>query len=237
MHPKAPQPAQDLLANVHFLPSTESEPQEKPSNEQPRLSQKALNKLWLKMTEIFGHRWTSSFGESANQDHSWAKILAGLNGTQIANGLGVVAADQTLEWPPSANVFRGMCLQVPGMPSTADAWIEALQGKYTHDGVRVAAEATGTFDLRQAKQTDKPLFQRFERNYAIVIRRAQTGQSLEGRIATGIGHDSKTPYQAQLAHSHQEARDLITAQGLPTDPKVCRALLLAKFKIRRDTHA
>lgn len=189
------------------------------------------------MTEIYGYRWTSNFGESADQDHSWAKILGGLNGQQIANGLNLVSEDKSLDWPPSANVFRGMCLQVPGMPAIAQAWTEALIGKYSHEAVKVAAEATGTFDLRQAKHSDKALFQRFERNYAIVQRRAQTGQPLEGRIAKGIGSDQKTPRQVQLAASHQEARDLMAAQNIPTDPKAARALLLAKMGIRRDTHA
>lgn len=190
------------------------------------------------MTEMYGHRWTASFGEKADPDHSWASVLKGLNGTQIANGLNaLVEKPDDFDWPPPANVFRAMCLQVPGMPSIQDAWTEALIGVYSHEGVRVAAEATSTFDLRVAKQGDKALFQRFERNYAIVMRRAQTGQPLEGRIAKGIGHDSSRPReQVQLEHSRNEVDRIVDVLEIPKDPKACRAMLLAKMGIRRNNH-
>ncbi|MFY1029128.1 hypothetical protein [Pseudomonas asiatica] len=192
-----------------------------------------MDKLWVKMTELYGHRWTSSFGVSADPDHSWATVLGGLNKDQLAQGLNaLVSRGDEFDWPPPAHVFRKLCLEVPGLPPVDRAWHEALLGKYSHEAVRVAAEATGTFDLRQAKSTDKALFQRFERNYAIVQRRAQNAQPLDGKIAQGIEHDSGM--KAQLAKSHQEARDLVTAQNIPTDGKAARALLLAKLGIRRE---
>lgn len=188
------------------------------------------------MTQTYGHKWTSNYGDAPKADHAWAKILGGLTGNQIANGLHrmiELATENTGKesWPPDATEFRSMCLHVPGLPPIDRAWHEALLGKYSHEAVRVAAEATGTFDLREAKSTDKALFQRFERNYAIVQRRAQNAQPLDGRIAQGITHDSGM--KAQLAKSHQEARDLVTAQNIPTDGKAARALLLAKLGIRR----
>ncbi|UMY63914.1 hypothetical protein [Pseudomonas sp. LS.1a] len=188
------------------------------------------------MTQTYGHKWTSNFGDAPKADHAWAKILGGLSGLQIANGLRrmieLAAANTGKEsWPPDATEFRAMCLHVPGLPPVDQAWTEALMGKYSHEAVRVAAEATGTFDLRSAKHSDKALYQRFERNYAIVQRRAQNAQPLDGRIAQGIEHDSGM--KAQLAKSHQEARDLVTAQNIPTDGKAARALLLAKLGIRR----
>lgn len=220
--------AHDQLSTRSETPSTSETPE--------KLPQVLLDKLWLKMTEIFGHRWTANFGVSADPGHSWASVLKGLTGTQIANGLNIlVEKGDEFDWPPPANVFRAMCLQVPGMPSIKDAWTEALMGVYSHEGVRVAAEATSTFDLRTAKQGDKALFQRFERNYAIVMRRAQTGQPLNGRIATGISHDSLRPReQVQLEHSRQEVDRIVDTLEIPKDPKACRALLLAKMGIRRQ---
>ena len=112
-----------------------------------------------------------------------------------------------------------------------------MRGTYTHKAVRIAAEATSTFDLKSANHNDKALKQRFERNYAIVMRRAQTGQPLEGRIAHGIGHDSSRPReQIQLEHSRKEAEALVIAQGIPSNGQSARAMLLAKLNIRRDTH-
>ncbi|NNB48908.1 hypothetical protein HBN89_06405 [Pseudomonas fragi] len=190
------------------------------------------------MSEMYGHRWTSNFGVSADMSHSWATVLKGITGKQIANGLNVlVEKGDEFDWPPPANVFRAMCLQVPGLPSEAQAWNEARSGKYSHKAVKIAAEATSTFDLHAGSSKDKALRQRFERNYAIVVRRAQTGQPLEGRIAHGIGHDSSRPReQVQLEYSRKEAEALVMAQGIPANPQSARAMLLAKLGIRRETH-
>ncbi|MCO7513736.1 hypothetical protein NJF44_01220 [Pseudomonas guariconensis] len=223
--------AVDTSAKIVRHPAA-SEQQSLNDSGESKLPQVLLDKLWLKMSEMYGHRWTSSFGESADQDHSWAKILGGLTGRQLAAGLQqLIERAAEFDWPPPANVFRAMCLHVQGLPPIDQAWTEALMGKYSHEAVKVAAEATGTFDLRSAKHSDRSLYQRFERNYAIVQRRAQNAQPLDGKIAQGIEHDSGM--KAQLARSHQEARDLIAAQGLPTDPQQARKLLLAKLGIRR----
>ncbi|MGV6394531.1 hypothetical protein ACTUVN_004495 [Pseudomonas caspiana] len=190
------------------------------------------------MAEMYGHRWTSSFGLIADEDHTWAKVLKDVTGTQIANGLNALMERASeFDWPPPANVFRELCMQVKGLPTEAEAWVEALRGQYTHDAVRIAAEATSTFDLKTAQPDDRALRQRFERNYAIVMRRAQTGQALNGRIATGIGHDSARPRElVQLEYSHQEAMHVVATLGIPTDPKTARAQLLASLGIRRDRH-
>ncbi|QLG96549.1 hypothetical protein HZF02_26640 [Pseudomonas yamanorum] len=190
------------------------------------------------MAEFYGHRWTSSFGVIADPEHTWAKVLSGITGTQIANGLhALVERSAEFDWPPPANVFLSLCQQVKGLPSEAQAWDEARSGKYSHAAVRIAAEATSTFDLHSGSSKDKALRQRFERNYAIVMRRAQTGQPLEGRISKGISHDSMRPReQVQLEHSRQEADRIVDVLEIPKDPKACRAMLLAKLGIRRDEH-
>jgi hypothetical protein len=36
-----------------------------------KLRQGLLDSLWLKMTELYGHRWTGSFGVLADQSHGW----------------------------------------------------------------------------------------------------------------------------------------------------------------------
>ncbi|WP_414917444.1 hypothetical protein [Pseudomonas sp. IT-P4] len=190
------------------------------------------------MAEFYGHRWTSSFGVIANPDHTWAKVLAGVSGTQLANGLtALIERSAEFDWPPPANVFLALCQQVKGLPSEAQAWDEARAGTYSHKAVRIAAEATSTFDLHTAEPGDKALRQRFERNYAIVMRRAQTGQPLEGRIAHGIGHDGMRPReQVQLEHYRKEVDRIVDTLEIPKDPKACRAMLLAKLNIRRDDH-
>ncbi len=237
----APAPAPELASSV--LSQLQTESGNPSSSSEPRkavepLRMELMEKLWVTMVETFGHRWTSSFGDCPRPDHAWAKHLSGLNGRQIANGLSQLNDLEDKRFPPSATQFRAMCLHVPGLPSEAEAWDQALRADYGHEAVRVAAEATGTFDLRTAKLNDKGLRDRFNRNFAIVRARAVMGKPLDDKIAEGIGHESKSPMQQQLASMHQTARDLITAQGLPTDGKAARAHLLAMLGIkRRDNHA
>ncbi|KWV84164.1 replication protein P [Pseudomonas fluorescens] len=139
---------------------------------------------------------------------------------------------------PSVGEFIAMCVPGPedfGMPSAAGAWMEALMEAYSHEGVRIAAIATGLFDLRSAKQEDKGLRQRFDHNYAVVIRRAQEGQPLDGKILTGIGHDSqKTAFELANDLADQQTQARILQQGIPADGKSARELLLAKMNIKRE---
>ena len=134
---------------------------------------------------------------------------------------------------PSVGQFIGWCKPGPeafGLPASADAWVEALMGVYSHEGVKIAAIATGLFDLRCAKQEDKGLRERFDRNYAVVIRRAQEGQPLDGKILTGIGHDSqKTALELADELAEQQAQARIIKQGIPVDGASARELLMAKF--------
>ena len=138
---------------------------------------------------------------------------------------------------PSVGQFIGWCTPGPeafGLPASADAWVEALMGVYSHEGVRIAANETGIFDLRAAKQEDKGLRQRFDHNYAVVIRRAQEGQPLDGKILTGIGHDSqKTAFELANELADQQTQARILQQGIPADGKSARELLLAKMNIKR----
>lgn len=226
--------AASLVDKALSQPSTEYEPTSKPQ----KLPDRLLERLWLKMAEMYGHRWTSNFGERADPDSAWATVLQGLTGQHLANGLNaLVHKGEEYDWPPPANVFRALCLEVPHLPSEDEAWEQALRGSYAHQAVKIAAEATGTYDLRTAKLGDRALRKVFSRNYAIVRARAAMGKPLDGEIPKAIEHERKTLLQAQFAHSHREARDLITAQGVPTDPKQARALLLAQMGIRRGEQA
>lgn len=138
---------------------------------------------------------------------------------------------------PSVGEFIAMCQPTPedfGMPAPAAAWVEALMGVYSHEGVRIAAVATGLFDLRSAQQSDKGLQARFDRAYDIVLRRAKEGQPLDGKIATGIGHDSQKS-QLDLADEYASQRQarLLEVQQIPSGAAACRAHLLAKLNIKR----
>lgn len=81
-------------------------------SEQPQDSetvQRVLARLWLRMTEVYGHKFTSSYGTEPNE--SWARCLAELNPHQIAQGLSRLT-DREDTWPPTAIEFRNLCLNV-----------------------------------------------------------------------------------------------------------------------------
>ncbi|HBK47932.1 MAG TPA: Replication protein P [Pseudomonas sp.] len=138
---------------------------------------------------------------------------------------------------PSVGEFIAMCQPTPedfGMPAPAAAWVEALLGVYSHEGVKIAAVATGLFDLRAAQQNDKGLQARFDRAYDIVLRRAKEGQPLDGKIATGIGHDSqKSLIELADEYASQRQSRLLDLQQIPTSAAACRAHLLARLNIKR----
>ena len=89
-------------ASITRLSEGSSEPllKAKPS----KLAQNLCDTLSLKMAEIYGHRWTASFGERIDQDHAWASVLAGMTGAQIATGLNHLVSAR-LAWPPTAPEF------------------------------------------------------------------------------------------------------------------------------------
>lgn len=139
---------------------------------------------------------------------------------------------------PSIGQFIQWCTPGPetyGMPTAADAWLEALMGTASHEAVRIAANATGLFDLRSAKQEDKAMRARFERNYEIVLRRAQANQPLDGKILTGIGHDSqKTELERAEEYANLRQVKLLEVQGIPSAGGAARAQLLARLNIKRE---
>lgn len=98
--------------------------------DQPTLTsaeRRVLRKLWSKMTDIYGYRWASVFGDSPERDvvensagaapltgagSTWAEGLTGLSAQAIAAGVrrAVFSANG---YPPTLPEFRAMCLGVP----------------------------------------------------------------------------------------------------------------------------
>lgn len=72
------------------------------------------------MSAIYGHRWTSGFGESAEDEggkltivgDTWQRGLSGIPETLIGSGLDrcLTSADP---WPPTLPEFRARCIGIP----------------------------------------------------------------------------------------------------------------------------
>ena len=226
-------PANQLMATMGNLPAIETRQQLPITPE----TAEVVNDLFRRLRGIFP-AWRQAWPSTEALDAAkaeWIKEFADAGIRSLEQIEFGIQKCRKLKKPfaPSVGEFIAMCTPSAedfGMPTAADAWVEALIGTYSHDGVRIAANETGIFDLRSAKQEDKSLRARFDRAYAIVIRRAQEGQPLDGKILTGIGHDSqKTEFQQANDLADQQARARIIQQGIPADGKSARALLLATF--------
>lgn len=62
--------------------------------------------LWQRMTEIYGHQWSSQQGDEPND--TWARGLDGLSPQQFAHGLQALFTRSEL-WPPNLVEFRQLC--------------------------------------------------------------------------------------------------------------------------------
>lgn len=197
-----------------------------------------VEKIFRQLKAIFPAWKTAWPDEKAlgSAQRSWTKgfIDAGIRDiNQVEFGIKQCRKSGS-PFAPSIGQFIQWCTPGPeayGMPSKADAWMEALMGTPSHESVRIAANATGQFDLRASKQDDKGMRARFERNYEIVLRRAQAGQPLDGKILTAIGHDSqKTALELADELAEQENQARIIKQGIPVDGASARELLMSKFR-------
>lgn len=70
------------------------------------LDAKLSSGLSVRMTEVFGTRWTSQYGDTLPD--TWRRALADMSGADIGQGL-IACLKEAREWPPSLPEFRRMC--------------------------------------------------------------------------------------------------------------------------------
>lgn len=78
------------------------------------VSSAEISALWLAMTGIYGHRWTSAYAADPRSGAGdiWARALAGLTPRQIGQGVEACIAG-SYSWPPTAPEFRSLCFGIP----------------------------------------------------------------------------------------------------------------------------
>lgn len=159
------------------------------STHQSLLTERHVADLWRRMTRIYGHRWTSSYGET--DEGTWHKALQGLTPAQVGRGLSRCAIHRADGWPPTLPEFRALCTPTAEdlrLPALDDAYREAALAdkdhRWSHPAVYAAARATGVFELRTLPEAkSRPLF---ERAYEIVTRRVLAGERFDVPIPQAL---------------------------------------------------
>jgi hypothetical protein len=67
---------------------------------------KMVSRLWLRMTEIYGHKWSSSYGETPSE--TWSRGISGMSFDELKRGLSE-CLNSGNAWPPSLPEFLAMC--------------------------------------------------------------------------------------------------------------------------------
>ena len=115
----------------------------------------AMIRFWQRMAAIYGHKWTSSFGDSPFNDQgvltiagdTWQRGLTGIPEPAIAAGLqaALTSADG---WPPTLPAFRALCYGIPPFSIVRrEAYGAHRSGFTTH--------ALSRLDMYRWKHTDQ----------------------------------------------------------------------------------
>ena len=65
-----------------------------------------VDRLWVRLTEIYGHKWTSSYG--AEPTRPWIEVVSSLSPEAIKYGLNQVLKNGDT-WPPTLIEFNKLC--------------------------------------------------------------------------------------------------------------------------------
>lgn len=164
-----------------------------------------MQQLWLRMAEIYGHRWSSSYGDdpAGSAAQTWAKGMAGLTPQQVADGIGssIACADP---WPPTLPEFRLRCLGIPTF-----AAVRADVGRQDGFSRLVWQYLDGhRYRLASSDKADKLLAEAYDQAKEFVMR----GGQLPGEPVAEIGHEERevTPATREEVQKHMDqiAREL-----------------------------
>ncbi|WP_432674896.1 replication protein P [Pseudomonas aeruginosa] len=222
--------------------TTTGEPQIENLVELDAQARRAVKRVFATLKTSYPAWYEKHYGERRAETLAkrvWLTGIKHLSDMQVDRGLQRMVLDQ--DFPPSLKEFLRLCRKIDGLPSAEGAWYEALEQRYSHKVVKVAAELTGLFELRRAQYGDKRLRAEFEHNYAVVVRRLEAGEPLDGKVAKAIGLDSqKSELQRADELAEQQLLHRMQAQGLDgLSGAQARELLLAKMRrkapeVRRD---
>lgn len=236
-----------LIKSVQRTLTTSSTTQRQSTTENGRsstASEKLMARLWVLMTEIYGHKWASTYGQA--DSGTWGKVLCDVTGRQIANGMQALArrtGDQAA-WPPSAPEFRDLCLagtDTLGIPDVTAAWREAVEAstdptiwKFSHPIVQEAGRLTDWYSIRTGTPKAETVQNRFNKRYADLTAKVQRGEPLvDGQLLLTQERAEDERERSERANDWL-VKQRIKDQGLDQKtPEQLRAEMLAKLGIKR----
>lgn len=88
--------------------------------QRPALPEGTIDRIWQRMTDIYGHKWTSGYGD-CDKDGTWAMGLADMTNAELRAGF-VACVKRSDPWPPSLPEFRSLCRPVQERRENAAAY-------------------------------------------------------------------------------------------------------------------
>ena len=181
----------------------------------PKLDERHIQRLWDRMTTIFGYRWTAQYGEDDPATKNlWLIGLADMQPIQIKFGINRLAAEWQNPFPPSLPEFRALCQPKPedlGLPDLDHAYRDAINcaAMIANGGdtsrfpeiVQIAVREIGSAAFREMKPTDS--LRAFSRAYEILTRKIMAGEKLEVPKALEKMETPPAPPEVALSHLAQ----------------------------------
>ncbi len=97
-----------------------------PSSENSdRLTERHIVRFYSRMQHLFGHKWTSSYGEPMGPNgltssaQQWFFDLRDFTPDQVSQGLRKIEQEAP-EWPPTPMDFKKRCIGVPSIEEVMD---------------------------------------------------------------------------------------------------------------------
>lgn len=156
--------------------------------------------LWLSMTGIYGHRWTSAYGADprTGAGEIWARALAGLAPRQIGSGVEACIAG-SYSWPPTAPEFRSLCFGVPVFAAVALALQADERDPFATLVWRYANSDEQRFKLAPADKQERMLRDAYDLAREHVMR----GGALP-EVLPAIGFDNELPPYSNPDLDHKQ---------------------------------
>ena len=141
--------------------------------------------LWLRMTAMYGHRWTSSFGDDPRgfAGREWSSELLKFTRRQIDDAIQSCKAGSD-GWPPSLPSFKLLCLGIPKFTT-----LKADIGKRNKPFTRFVWQHLDSYAFTTSDTRSAEALLRSTYDHCVELR--MNGAELPDHAAADIGYEKK----------------------------------------------